>query len=89
MAERVIELGEIQTRHRIATEERVVNAWNRRAGWGLVLGFLLALAVLGGSVWLVYTGHEVAGTVFGGIDLVALVSVFVLGRAADRRREEQ
>jgi hypothetical protein len=39
-----------------------------------------AVGVIGGSIWLIQDGHEVAGTVLATVDLVALVTVFILGR---------
>lgn len=47
---------------------------------GLFLGFLTTLAFLGVSAWLIDGGASVAGTILGTIDLVALVTVFVIGR---------
>ncbi len=47
---------------------------------GLIAGFLIAILFLLASWDLVRNGHEVAGTILGTIDLVALVTVFVSGR---------
>ena len=47
---------------------------------GLIAGFLIAVLFLLASWDLVKSGHEVAGTILGTIDLVALVTVFVTGR---------
>jgi len=46
---------------------------------GLIAGLLIAISFLLASWDLVKNGHEVAGTVLGTIDLVALVTVFVKG----------
>ena len=53
---------------------------SRRASMGLAAGFFVAVLFLVVSAWLVMDGHEVAGTVIGSFDLVALTAVFVLGR---------
>jgi hypothetical protein len=47
---------------------------------GLTAGFLVTLAFLGVAGWLINGDHEWSGTVLGSVDLVALVTVFVLGR---------
>ena len=44
------------------------------------LGFVVAVLFLGAATYLIATGNAVAGTILGTVDLVALVSVFVLGR---------
>ncbi len=43
-------------------------------------GLIVALAFLGVSGWLISDGHELAGSILGTVDLVALVTVFVIGR---------
>lgn len=50
---------------------------------GLVLGFLVTIAFLGGAIYLISNGHDTAGTVLGTVDIVALVAVFVVGRRID------
>jgi hypothetical protein len=47
---------------------------------GQLFGFLIAMLFLGASTAVVLAGHDVAGTILGTIDLVALVTVFVVGR---------
>ena len=47
---------------------------------GLVFGFLVTLAFLAVATYLIQNGHDVAGTILGSVDLVALVAVFVAGR---------
>lgn len=54
---------------------------------GLAMAFTLALSFLGVSAWLIYSGHEVGGTILGTVDLVALVTVFITGRAIGRAEE--
>ena len=47
---------------------------------GLISALIIALSFLAVSAGLIAAGHEVGGTVMGTVDLVALVSVFVVGR---------
>jgi hypothetical protein len=53
---------------------------------GLVGAFVLALAFLGVSAWLINGDHDAAGTIITSVDLVALVTVFVTGRVPIRGR---
>jgi hypothetical protein len=49
---------------------------------GLISAFIITLAFLSVSGWLIFTGHEVSGTILGTVDIVGLVTVFVTGRNA-------
>lgn len=74
-ADRVLTGSEDERRHR----HRMDEAHSRRATMGLGAGFIITLAFLFVSGWLINRGHDVAGTVLGTVDLVALVTVFVVG----------
>jgi hypothetical protein len=55
--------------------------------WKLVvlgpsMGFLIAMSFLAATVYLITSGNPIPGTLLGTLDLVALVSVFVLGPTA-------
>jgi uncharacterized membrane protein len=74
--------------------EREQRFRHRQTLVGVIVGFVVALAFLAASAWLILNGHEISGAVLGTVDLVALVTVFVLGRdkttgpaALDRARE--
>lgn len=53
---------------------------------GLILGFLLAIAFLYAAYQLTIKGHDVAGIILGTIDIVALVSVFVIGKKQNSKK---
>jgi hypothetical protein len=53
------------------------NAWITYLGASL--GFMITMAFLAATVYLVRTGHAISGTILGTVDLAALVSVFVIG----------
>ena len=83
-------MAEQQSAHRMALEKHVVTGDSRRSYLGLILGFIIALTFLGGGIFLIYSGHTFAGLLLGGLDLVSLVSVFVIGtnsRKAERERK--
>lgn len=85
-ANRIITMAESQSAHRQEIEKIAVKGGNSRSWWGLWLGFVLSVMVLGLSAGLILAGDQVAGTVLGSVDLVSLASVFVIGRV-DQRRE--
>lgn len=88
-AERLVSVFEQQTKHRMNIENQIVPHEIKQAGRGQNYGFILALAFLIVSGALIALGHEVAGTVLGTVDLVALVSVFVLGKYYQRKERKE
>ena len=73
--DRIFALTESSLAHRQAMDRG--RSW--RSTVGLVAGVIIALTFLGVAAWLINSGHGVFGTILGSVDLVALVSVFVLG----------
>jgi hypothetical protein len=47
---------------------------------GSIFAFVIALAFLAAATLLVTMGHEIPGTLLGAVDIVGLVTVFVVGR---------
>lgn len=84
-AKQVIDMALSQSTHRKALETIAITSQTQQSGRGQILGFIIAMFGLGGSFYLVSQGHDAAGAVIGGIDLVALVSVFVLGQGAQKK----
>jgi len=80
-AERIFKMAEKQSDHRMNMENKVIPEEQRQSKHGQLFAFIIALVFLGVSAWLIYTGHDVAGTVIGTTDLVALATVFIIGRS--------
>ncbi len=101
-AERILALAERQSAHRQKMEEKVfdhqgaieskvVVARIQDAKLGLIFGFLVCLATIGGGVYCVALGKEIAGSIIGSGGLIGLVSVFVYGsiRRHDKKVEKE
>ncbi len=69
-------------------EDKAISGDTTRANIGLCLGFVLCVAFLGASYLLVRDGHELAGSILGGVDIVSLAGVFVYGTASRARERE-
>lgn len=82
VADRIIRMAEAEQAHRHRMDQKIFTHEARRSWGGLAMGGVIALSFFAGSVYLVATGEAVAGTILGTVDLVALVTVFVLGRRA-------
>jgi uncharacterized membrane protein len=85
-AERIVAMAEQQSMHRQKIESAVIsgNVYSQKTG--LWLGFLLALIVISSGAWLVYNGRVEWGAGFISVPLIALVSVFVLGKRDQNRQ---
>jgi len=88
-ANRILRMAENQAEHRQFLEKTVIRGDSRRAFYGLCVGGFISLSVLVGAVFLIYTGHDVAGAVVAGLDLVGLASVFVYGTVSRRTERTQ
>ena len=84
-AERVVSMAEQQSAHRVAMEKQVVGGHVYSQKTGMWLAFVLALIAMSSGPFLVHEGRIGWGAGFVGIPLVALVSIFVSGRGAQKR----
>ena len=55
-----------------------------RSVLGVVFAFIIGMTAILGGVYLVLQGHDVAGTLFGGLGLANLINAFLLGTKAVR-----
>ncbi|MCQ3811919.1 MAG: DUF2335 domain-containing protein [Acidimicrobiia bacterium] len=82
LADRIVTMAESQISHQQQVELESLEFGSRRSFAGLRAGFLIAVLFLCAAVWLVLADHDTAGIILGSVDLVGLVTVFVLGRRA-------
>jgi len=79
-AERILTEMQRQAKHRMELESRVIPEQQRQSRRGQVYGLVVALSFLVASFILIAMGFGLFGTIMGSVDLVALVTVFVIGR---------
>lgn len=79
-AERILAMAEKQQDHRQGLERKVVTANTRSQSHGLIAGFIVAMTVVGGGIWLAAHGEDLAGLAAIITALASLVGVFVYGR---------
>ena len=65
-------------------ENTIIRGDSNRSYLGLVTGFVLSAMVILGGFYLIYQGHDLAGTVLIGLNLVGLAAVFVYGSNSRR-----
>ncbi|MHB8371078.1 MAG: DUF2335 domain-containing protein [Leptospirales bacterium] len=84
-AERIITMAEREQRHVHETVTRV-HVWTLvRKQIGQFSGFLIAIGGLSVGSWLIYKGHDWAGTAIAGIGLSNLVGLFVKEHQSDNK----
>lgn len=76
-AERIIAMAEKEQNHVHSTVKRVQIWTLARKQIGQISGLLIAIGGLSGGTWLVYKGHDWAGTAIAGVGLSSLVGLFV------------
>ena len=79
-AERIMASFESQSKHRQDIEKKVVNGQVNQSLLGQILGFAIAIFFLLGGGFLIVNGFVVSGTIISTLDIVGLVSVFVIGK---------
>jgi len=88
-AERIMKSSEEQAEHRRRIERKVVNGQVNQSLVGQIMGFVIALLFLYAGFRLIMDGHEIYGTIISSIDIVGLVSVFVIGRQNKYKTKEE
>ncbi len=88
-ADRILKMTENQTAHRIQMEKMAVRGDSIRSYLGLIFGFILSMAVISGGIYLVANGHDWAGGVLIGLDIIGLAGVFVYGSRSRRAEREK
>lgn len=76
-AERIFQMTEAQAAHRMAVDNKDLQARISLAFRGQVFGFVLGFVGLGGGLVAILTSHDWAGTTMAGASLVALVTAFL------------
>lgn len=79
-AERIMKMAENQSAHRMNMESVSMHNQIKLKKSGQILGFIMALIIIGLSVWLGIEGHDVLAGVIGSTTVIALAIVFVLGK---------
>jgi uncharacterized membrane protein len=85
LADRLVTMAEQQSAHRQELERQVVNANIRHAEIGLWLGAAVAALLIIAAVLVTLAGYPETGAVIAAVDIVGVVTVFVLRQRAQNR----
>jgi len=85
-ADRIITMAEKQQQHRMEMEHAVIHSDIVMERLGLATGFILAVILAIGGIWLVSEGKELTGLIVLVGEIAALVGAFLFGQ---RRRQRE
>jgi len=85
-ADRILAMAERQQEHRQDLERVTVHEAANRSRWGLWLGFVIAVLVIGVGAGAIFAGEALAGFAIIVAQAAVLAGVFVYGRI-DQRKE--
>ena len=84
-AERILSMAESQHSHRQFLEKCVVTSNVKAQKRGTILGFMIAMVVVLGGMWLIHEGKSLTGFAVTLTALVSLVGVFVYAKREERK----
>jgi uncharacterized membrane protein len=84
-ADRIMIMAEKQQDHRMALENKAITSQLGQSRAGQIFGFILCLLALSASTYLGFTGHEAIGSIIGSTTIIAMASIFVLGKRSNSK----
>ena len=89
-ADRIVSMAEKQLNHRTSLEDFAIKEELRQSGRGQIFGFILGLVGFGLATFLALQDHETIAGIFLTTTIIALVTVFVMGKKAqDKNLKEK
>lgn len=79
-AERIVAMAEKEQTHRHVIEGKALSSEISVQMRGQVFALILSLVILCGSMFLIYSGKEIAGSALAGSSLIGLACIFITGR---------
>lgn len=88
-ADRIMKMAENQQNHRVGLENKVVESQSSQSKLGQIFGLIIGLVGISCGTYLAATGEPTVGGIIAGGTVVSLVSVFVIGKASQRKSLEE
>lgn len=88
-AERIIAMAEKEQAHRQGIEHQALSSEISIQKRGQIFALIVSLVILGGSMFLIYSGKEIAGSVLAGASLTGLAYIFITGRKSDESPDKE
>lgn len=84
-AERIMKMAENQATHRMTLENQAITSQLSQSKKGQIFGFIIAVLLIGSSVYLAISGYEGIAKVLGGTTILGLVAIFVTGKYLQKK----
>lgn len=84
-AERIMKMAENQATHRMTLENQAITSQLSQSKKGQIFGFIIAVLLIGSSVFLAISGYEGLAKVLGGTTILGLVAIFVTGKYLQKK----
>lgn len=88
-ADRIMKMAENQQLHRISIENKVITSQSSQSKLGQIFGLIIGLVGIACGTYLAANGVPTVGGIIAGGTVVSLVSVFVIGKRAQRKNLEE
>ena len=85
--DRIMQMTEKQLDHKIAMEQKALNAGIQSALRGQIIAAFLFLTVLGVGTYMIYTGKDVGGWSLVFLALVCVITSIALGTASSKQQK--
>lgn len=82
-----MKMAEKQQNHRMSLESSLVHSQSKQSILGQVFGLIIGLVGIGCGTFLAYSGETTVGGIIAGGTVISLVSVFVIGKKAQKSRD--
>ena len=84
-ANRIMIMAENQSDHRIDVEKIVITSQQKQSARGQIFGFIICLLGMLLALIMILKDNIAMASVFFGVDLLAMVSLFVIGKSVQRK----
>jgi len=88
-AERIIAMAEKEQGHRHGIEYEALSSEISIQKRGQFFALIVSLVILGGSMFLIYSGKEISGSLLAGSSLIGLTYIFITGRKNDESPDKE
>jgi uncharacterized membrane protein len=88
-AERIITMAEKEQSHRHGIEHQALSSDISIQKRGQFFALIVSLVILGGSMFLIYSGREISGSLLAGASLTGLAYIFITGRKSDESPDKE
>ena len=84
-AKRIIENGIAETEHRREMEKRYLNANIKAHNLGQILGFVIAILIIVGGIYLILKDHQVLGSILSGVSALGVIGMFTGNNSGNKK----